>query len=162
MLNDKQVLLKKRLEKLAKHMEAITDYKNAIDDISSSKAVYEEDIFSHLPIQEKALFDAYLKRFSSAQDFLGGKVLSLMLELSGVPAKSMTEILYHGVKEGIIDNLENWIELRDVRNELAHDYPDELSDALKDLAFCVEHYKRIKQYYDNALSFVIKHQLLKS
>ena len=78
MSKDKQALLKKRLEKLAKHMEAVADYKNAIDDIASTKAVYKEDIFSNLPIQEKALFDAYLKRFSSAQDFLGGKILSLI------------------------------------------------------------------------------------
>ena len=35
----------------------------------------------------------------------------------------MSEVLYSIEKKEIIDSLENWIELREVRNELEHDYP---------------------------------------
>jgi len=69
----------------------------------------------------------------------------------------MTETLYHAVKEGLIDSLEHWIELRDIRNELAHDYPDNLAEALLDLKYCIDNYATVKTYYLNTVTFAKKH-----
>jgi len=38
--------------------------------------------------------DAYLKRFSSVQDFLGAKVFSLLLDISGIGDTKMSEVLF--------------------------------------------------------------------
>ena len=101
--------------------------------------------------------DAYLKRFSSIQDFLGAKIFASLLEISGISYGKMSEVLYLMEKEEIIDSLDNWIELREVRNELEHDYPEELEEALKDLKFCIDSFEKIESYYLNSLNFSKKY-----
>jgi hypothetical protein len=119
----------------------------------SEKNIYEQFIFDELKPQERAVLDAYLKRFSSVQDFLGAKIFSLLLEISGINSSKMSEVLYHIEKEEIIDTLDEWIELREVRNELEHDYPENLQEALDDLKICVESFEKIEKYYLNSLNF---------
>ncbi len=64
-----------------------------------------------------------MKRFSSVQDFLGAKIFAPLLDVSGINFGKMSEVLYAIEKEEIIDSLDNWIELREIRSELEHDYP---------------------------------------
>ena len=65
----------------------------------------------------------------------------------------MSEVLYQIEKEEIIDSLGSWIELREIRNELEHDYPENLQEALQDLKFCVDNFSKIESYYLNSLAF---------
>lgn len=67
--SDTKLILKKRFEKLSKHYEALKDYKFLINQILLNKNIYEQFVFNTLKPQEKAILDAYLKRFSSIQDF---------------------------------------------------------------------------------------------
>lgn len=71
----------------------------------SGENIYSPDIFPSLKIEKKAIFDAYLKRFPSLQDFLGAKIFPLLIDISGIGSTKMTEVLYHAEKEGLIDNL---------------------------------------------------------
>ncbi|MDA0910314.1 MAG: hypothetical protein O2809_01970 [Proteobacteria bacterium] len=161
MHQDKLQIFAKRMDKLNKHFKALDDYKTLIGQMLEYQNIYNPQIFEDLAVRDRAVLDAYLKRFSSVQDFLGAKIWSMMFGFVGIPAKAMTEVLYHAVKEGVLDSLENWIEIREIRNELAHDYPDELEDALRDLQFCIDHYDALKTYYDNTLAFCAKHKVLK-
>jgi len=97
--------------------------------------------------------DAYLKRFSSVQDFLGAK----MLDIAGINSGKMSEVLYLVEKETIIDSRDRWIGLREVRNELEHDYPDNLEAALQDLKFCINSFASLESYYVNSLNFAQKY-----
>lgn len=155
--NDTKQILEKRFEKLSKHYEALKDYKLLIDKLLVSKNIYNQFIFNTLKSEEKAILDAYLKRFSSLQDFLGAKIFSLLLDISGINSSKMSEVLYYIEKEEIIDSLENWIELREVRNELEHDYPEELEQALLDLKFCIDSFEKLESYYFNSLKFANKY-----
>jgi hypothetical protein len=146
-------ILDKRLSKLSKHYHAFKDYKELIDVMVAQKNIYEPFVFNTLSVQERALLDAYLKRFSSIQDFLGAKIFPLLLEVAGIGGTKMSEVLYLIEKEEIIDSLDNWIELREIRNELEHDYPEELTEALRDLRFCIENFDKLESYTLNALSF---------
>lgn len=150
-------ILKKRLQKLEKNHTALSEYKTLIDDMLKKKDIYSKDVFQSLKPQEKAIFDAYLKRFSSTQDFLGSKIFPLLLDISGINSSRMSEVLYHIEREGIIDTLEKWIELREVRNELEHDYPEILDEALEDLKFCVESFQILDSYYKNSLEFASRY-----
>jgi len=125
--------------------------------MNSTDDIFNVTVFASLKIEQKAIFDAYLKRFSSLQDFLGAKIFPLLIELSGIGSSKMTEVLYHIEKEGIIDDLNTWIILREARNELEHDYPDDLKKALEDLKFCIDAFPTIETYYFNAISFAKKH-----
>ncbi len=156
-MNNKKEILSKRFKKLEKHYLALKDYKNFIDKLIEQKDLYDPNIFNTLKIEEKAILDAYLKRFSSLQDFLGAKIFSPLLEIAGINNGKMSEVLYMVEKEEIIDSLENWIELREVRNELEHDYPENLEKALEDLEFCINNFEKIESYYLNSLQFAQKY-----
>jgi len=150
---NKKEILTKRFDKLRQHYEALKAYKQLIDKLSAQVDIYQPENFNKLEIQDKAVFDAYLKRFASIQDFLGAKIFPMILELSGISYGKMTEVLYAVEREEIIDSLEHWIELREVRNDLEHDYPDNLSAALKDLKYCVDNFETLESYYLKALDF---------
>ncbi|MEA2050632.1 MAG: hypothetical protein U9O56_07875 [Campylobacterota bacterium] len=154
---NKKEILKKRFEKLEKHYVAIKEYKILIDDLLKEQNIYDQFTFNSLKPEKRAILDAYLKRFASIQDFLGAKIFSLLLEVAGIPNTKMSEVLSNIEKENIIDSLENWIELREVRNELEHDYPEELQEALDDLKYCIDSFYKIESYYLNSLNFFKKY-----
>ncbi len=134
-------IFSKRLQTLQKHYNALKDYKLLIDELIKEKDIYDEWTFNYLKPQERAILDAYLKRFASMQDYLGAKIFPLLLEIVGYPNLKMSEVLGYIEKEGIIDSFDEWMELREARNELEHDYPLELKKALDDLKFCVENFE---------------------
>ncbi|MEN4053310.1 MULTISPECIES: hypothetical protein [Sulfurimonas] len=146
-------ILQKRFDKVEKHYIALSEYKTLIDEMQENNNIYEPFIFNTLNPQQRAILDAYLKRFASLQDFLGAKIFPLLLEVAGVHTSKMSEVLSLIEKEEIIDSIENWIELREVRNELEHDYPQELKDALDDLRYCIENFTRLENYYKKSLDF---------
>jgi len=154
---DKKSILKKRLQKIENHYNAIKEYHGLIQAMLLKEDIYSPTVFSSLKIEQKAIFDAYLKRFSSLQDFLGAKIFPLLIEISGIGSTKMTEVLYHAEKEGLIDDLNTWISLREARNELEHDYPDDLKKALVDLKFCVNSFNVIESYYFNVINFSTKY-----
>jgi len=157
MIVNKKEILKKRFEKLEKHYVATKEYKSLIDDLLKESNIYDQFIFNTLKHEKRAILDAYLKRFASVQDFLGAKIFSLLLEIAGINNNKMSEVLSNIERENIIDSLENWIELREVRNELEHDYPEELQEALNDLKYCVDSFPQLESYYLNSLNFFKKY-----
>ncbi len=154
---NKKEILTKRFFKLEKHYSALKDYKIYINSMLEKEDIFDPIIFVNLKIEQKAILDAYLKRFASVQDFLGSKIFSLLLEVAGITSNKMSEVLYAIEKEGIIDSLNAWVELRDIRNELEHDYPDEIKEALLDLKFCIDNFSKLESYYLNSKNFFNKY-----
>ena len=154
---NKKEILQKRFNKLEKHYIALKEYKLLIDGLMEESNLYDQFTFNTLQPEKRAILDAYLKRFASIQDFLGTKIFSLLLEIAGINNSKMSEVLANIEKENIIDSLENWIELREIRNELEHDYPEELQEALDDLKYCVDHFYKLESYYLNSLNFFQKY-----
>ena len=145
----KKEILKKRLNKLQKNFEVLREYKNFIEKLGD---IYTPFVFNSLKLEEKAILEAYLKRFAFVQDYLGAKVFKLLLENKGIIVNKMSEVLIEIEREDIID-LEKWIELRSVRNELEHDYPDELEVALEDLKYCVENFYELEKIIKKVFEF---------
>jgi len=154
---DKKEILKKRLTKISSHYESLKAYYNLIESMQQSCNFFKPDAFAEMKIEDKAILDAYLKRFASLQDFLGAKIFPLLIEISGIGTTKMSEVLFHIEKEGIIDDLSHWIELREARNELEHDYPDDIQKALDDLKFCINSFYIIENYYLNSVDFAKKY-----
>ena len=154
---NKKEILKKRFDKLEKHYIALKEYKLLIDELLKEQNIYDQFIFNTLKAEKKAILDAYLKRFASIQDFLGTKIFSPLLAIAGIGNTKMSEILSNIEKENIIDSLDNWIELREIRNELEHDYPEELQEALNDLKYCIDSFFKLESYYLNSVEFFKKY-----
>lgn len=126
--------LKNQLKKVKAHYSALKEFHDAIEALDFNFTVEE---YVQLEIPHKALLEAYLKRFSSLQDYLGAKIFKSLLDIAGISYTKMSEVLTLVEKEEIVD-LDRWIEFRNVRNELEHEYPDELEEALKDLKYCID------------------------
>jgi len=134
-------ILNKQLQKVNIHYKALKEYK---DYIENSNFNFTTDEFEVLKVEQKGVLEAYLKRFSSLQDYLGAKVFKSLLDVSGISYSKMSEVLTLVEKEGIIE-LDRWIEFRNIRNNLEHDYPDELEEALRDLKFCVDSFDDVEE-----------------
>jgi len=91
---------------------------------------------SHMPLSSRdieaftsddlAMMDMFITRFSKLQDLMGAKIFKAVLEYAGESADSMTLIdrLNTLEKFRVIDDARVWKDMRDMRNHLAHEYPN--------------------------------------
>lgn len=71
-----------------------------------------------------AFADQIIYRFSKAQDSIGAKLFKAYLSYQGENTdKPFLDILSSLEKIQIL-NIDDWFELREIRNEIAHDYDD--------------------------------------
>jgi len=84
------------------------------------------DKLSNLPKHDLAFLDMLTTRFSKLQDVIGSKIFPLILvSLSeDVPTANIDKFNLLE-KLGYIDSAAWWISLREIRNQITHDYPDD-------------------------------------
>lgn len=73
---------------------------------------------------EVALLDMMTTRFCKLQDLIGAKIFPLILDLHGENAISFRDRLNVLEKLGVIDDADWWMQMREIRNQVTHDYPD--------------------------------------
>ena len=141
--------LKNQLEKVSFHFKALKEYYDYIKDLGFDFSV---DAFHHLTLEQRAVIEAYLKRFASLQDYLGARVFKSLLDSAGISYTKMSDVLILMESEGIIE-LDSWIEFRAIRNDLEHDYPDEFEEALKDAKFCFDSFEQMQEIVQRVFAF---------
>lgn len=116
--------LKSYLEEMRRHSEHIIEAKEVLP-----LEIADYDSLSQL---EKFALNTLIFRFSKLQDLLGSKVFRTYLDSIGfvVEEASFFEILKEIEKEGIVD-IDTWNFLRELRNEIAHDYPEEFDERVE-------------------------------
>lgn len=74
-----------------------------------------------------AVLDQFVIRFTKLQDAMGARLLPSLLELTQEPGSLNTFIdkLNRLEKIGAIESAERWQKFREMRNQFAHDYPDD-------------------------------------
>ena len=92
-------------------------------------------ILKSLSPLELALFDQLIYRFSKLQDVMGSRLFRQILEmlgedLSGTP---FIDILNKLEKLNLIEKTEIWINLRETRNAISHEYPFDLDEQAGEL-----------------------------
>lgn len=80
---------------------------------------------STLPLERVAFLDMLTMRFGKLQDIIGAKIFSLILDLLGEDAASLIDKLNKLERLGYIDKVNWWMDLREIRNQVMHDYPDD-------------------------------------
>ena len=88
---------------------------------------------------ERFALNALIFRFSKLQDLIGVKIFRTYLDFSGFETaeKSFFDILREIEKEGIVD-IDSWSELRELRNKIAHEYPDEIDEMVESINLFIE------------------------
>ncbi|MEY3106373.1 MAG: hypothetical protein RIT35_539 [Pseudomonadota bacterium] len=90
--------------------------------------------------EHSEMLDAFVSRYGRLQDMLGDKLLPAMLRASLEKTGSQLDNLLRAEKLGWIDSTQTWIEIRELRNKLVHEYiesPAVLLSALQHALLCV-------------------------
>lgn len=97
--------------------------------------------------------EAFVSRFGRMQDTIAGKLLPRwLLSLAEVPG-SQIEILNRSARLGILQEVEPWLEARNLRNRLVHEYAHRAEDFAEDINLAkayadllVETYNRVRDF----------------
>lgn len=116
----------------------------------------DKNKYLNLTDDEVEHIDQFLFRFSKLQDAIGEKLFkTILLYLEEkIENKPFIDILNRLEKLELLDDVVAWKELRDDRNELAHNYddePEETSEVINKLynkkSLLIDIYQQIKSYY---------------
>lgn len=90
------------------------------------------DCYAQLSKEQVRCIDQFIFRFSKLQDAMGAKIFRYILEHldEDISALPMRDILNRLERYLIIPSADEWIYIRELRNEIAHDYPLQDSDVL--------------------------------
>ena len=72
-------------------------------------------------------FDAFVGRFCRLQDTLGEKLLPVYLKMQLEPIGAVLDNLNRAEKLGLIPSVADWIEARSLRNNLIHEYTEDVN-----------------------------------
>ena len=74
-----------------------------------------------------AFCDQFLVRYSKLQDYMGAKLFPAVLDLTYEQGTldAFIDKLNRLEKIGALPSANEWLELREMRNQLAHEYPDD-------------------------------------
>lgn len=88
---------------------------------------FKESEMDHLTTDQLLRIDMLIGRFSKLQDMIGAKIFPLILEYTQQQSSAylpLRDILDKMEKLTIIPNTQWWIDLRELRNHVTHEYPD--------------------------------------
>ncbi|MDD5267456.1 MAG: hypothetical protein PHO08_10055 [Methylococcales bacterium] len=118
--------MEKLTKECDKHLERI---KHA----SAKMAVFmplDASRYAQLTDDEAAHIDQYLYRFSKLQDVIGEKLFVLhFLKEEYIKSKPFIDILNRLEQLDLLEDKNVWLELRKIRNTIAHQYEDEPEQA---------------------------------
>jgi len=83
------------------------------------------DSYSSLAEDTISFIDQFIYRFSKLQDTIGTRLFPFLLEALAEPTenKAFIDLLNRLERLGVIDSAQSWVELRKIRNDMAHEYP---------------------------------------
>lgn len=90
---------------------------------------------SDLTTDEEERWEAYCARFARLQDILVKRFFrAIALHEDPAWSGSVRDLLNLMEKRGVISSATSWMELRELRNEMAHEYEDSALEALQERA----------------------------
>ena len=124
MTNRKQEInerLQREFEICDKHILRINE---ALEELSAVLPL-SCDNYATLNSEQIRCLDQFIFRFSKLQDAMGAKIFRFLLEYldEDVTALPMRDILNRLERYRILPDANEWIYIRELRNEIAHDYP---------------------------------------
>jgi uncharacterized protein with HEPN domain len=128
-MTDKQKdKLVKIIESCRIHVDRINSSYNAVKDLIPLNS----ERFTTMSTDKRAFIDQYVFRFSKLQDLTGQKLFRETLEALGEDTSQMTFIdVFHRLeKYNIVSGIDEWQVLREIRNDVAHEYPLTLQETI--------------------------------
>jgi len=116
------------------HRQALEE---ALGDLS--KRTVESIDLEHLGKEDRRLLDQFAYRYTRLQDDMGARLMPAALLALGeeVAAMPVLDRLNRMEQLGWLPSAEEWAELRRIRNEFTHDYPETASERFERLQLAV-------------------------
>ena len=133
-MNIENIKLQKYFNECDKHLQRIEE---AYDDIKETIPLNAEK-YQNLTKNNVQAFDQYLFRFAKLQDTMGDKIFKLLIQKyeQNNNETPFIDALNKLEKIGFISSTKEWIYLRQIRNEISHQYddePQEMSQAINNI-----------------------------
>lgn len=130
MKQDSEASFKEKLYECQQHVEKIITAKKYLSSIMPLSV----ERYHALSDIELSFIDQLIFRFSKLQDTMGEKIFPFILVLAkeDVKKKTFVDILNRLEELEVLDRTE-WLKLREIRNEIAHEYSfnkDEVIDSI--------------------------------
>ncbi len=97
--------------------------------------------------------EAFVSRFGRMQDTIAGKLLPRWLAALAEEPGSQIETLNRAERLGVLDNVDEWLEARALRNRLVHEYMEDEASFAEDLRLAQRYaelllatYGRVRRY----------------
>ncbi len=108
--------------------------------------------------ENSEMLDAFVSRYSRLQDTLGDKLLPALLRASLEKTGAQLDNLLLAEKLNWIESTESWIELRELRNRMVHEYMETvdalleaLQQALYSVPVLIETQRRMAEYAQQSI-----------
>ena len=87
---------------------------------------FTAESFANLSDENLGFLELASSRFAKLQDIIGSKIFQLFLESveEDIAGKSFLDQLNKLERLNIIPNADYWIKMREIRNQVTHEYPD--------------------------------------
>jgi hypothetical protein len=114
--------------------------------------------FSHLSTQNLLLLELFTSRFAKLQDLMGGKIFGLVLDHAKEVGSFNTFLdkLHALEKMELIPQGEKWVQMRVLRNLIAHEYPDDPEKGAKNFNEAFEMAPYLLDCLENIKNFIAK------
>jgi hypothetical protein len=145
-------IVKKRVEIL----EAL--FKSArydLDDIE--KFELKKELFEDM--QKSRIINSFLFNITKIQDNLGAKFFKeILLDLREIDNESipMVDVIHTLEKLHIVENLEQWDTLREIRNELTHNYSVDFDERIENLKRAIWSFYELQKVFNQIKNYLQK------
>ncbi len=108
------------------------------------------------------VIDAFLFRFIKIQDLMGNKLFRQALDVIGEyqDYMSMLDVLDRMEKLGLIVSADQWMDYRNLRNVLAHEYPDNEDDIIEGIKTATQVFVAMESGFRHVIAYLEERKLL--
>ncbi len=119
----------------------------------------EVDIHFFDNYENTRIVNSFLFNFGKLQDKIGAKLFKQVLyELKEIDTFElpMLDVLHMLEKMYILESVQEWEKLREIRNILAHEYPFEIEERVENIDLALEGFVLLEKIYEKLKAFVLK------
>jgi len=157
-LKKNEYILKAIVDECAKHLSRM----NYAFEKISLLAPITKDMIERFNNENIAHVDQLIYRFTKLQDAIGQKLFkSVLISLDEhVSNLSAIDIFNKLEQLGIIEDYEKWKELRELRNELAHEYEEDLTETAEKLNSLIKRKSDLENFLNTILKYLKNRELI--
>lgn len=126
-----------------------TMMKSCLIDFNDLKAVeLNEHFFENY--NNTRIVNSFLFNFGKLQDKIGAKLFKQVLyELREIDefSLSMIDVLHKLESLNVIDSIDQWDRLREIRNILAHEYPFDIEERIENIGLALDGFVALEKIY---------------